>query len=136
MFMKRLKILFVCFVVLIGSLNSGMCRSVRASGNSYWLAGDCLSSRLIYQGDRLEVRKKWAKADLEKELFDSKWKTKHLTLKISPKCIVESGEYETHQWPFKKYVKKFHISKGDDLISVSTVLKIVKGKVVKIGFYS
>lgn len=69
-------------------------------------------------------------------MIQVKEKNMKKTIKIFSKCIIESGDDEMISLPYKKYLKRLGIKKGDNMTSVSMELKIVNGKVVKMGFYA
>lgn len=133
--MKKTVVFLLVLCMLLANIS--FCKKVSALSKSYWLTGDYEESELIYNGKTLKVQGKWSKSALTQKpsYIGSKIKL-NKKIKISPKCTIETGDDEMIKMSLKKYVKKNNIKKGDTLTSVCMEIKVVKGKVVKIGFYA
>lgn len=111
-----------------------------AAGSNYWLTGNYEYSELIYNGNTLKFKKKWGKTSLKEgpsySTYSSAWKKMNKEIKISSKCILEMGDDVMEKMPFKTYIKKYKVKKREQITCVSMAIKVVKGKVVKVGFYS
>lgn len=139
--MRKIKYGIICFLIL-ALLSAGVGveeRTVSAAKNSYYITGYYETFQMIYLGNKVRIKGSCCRSSLKKgpiPTYEGNQIRLNKTIKLAKNCVVESGDEEMTTVSLKKYVKMHQLKKGDDITAVSVMLKVVKGKVRKIGFYA
>lgn len=141
---KKIIVKLLVLSLLVGGLCQWSGGSKAKAASSYWLYGTGLTKsqggeagcriKMYYRGGKLIIKGGMSKV---KKKFDwdtsKKIKAKTRKYKVASNCkVVECEGNEEYSYAIKKFTKQRGIKSTKNWASISTWVKIVKGKVSKI----